>query len=234
MLSHLPSHEIYVEPFGGSAAVLLQKPRSRLEIYNDLDGEIVNLFRVVRDDAMRVQLIDALNATPSVTRSSTAKGDTASRRCVCRTVSRLSASRASLTGFARTPEKRRFSYRRRVTCGGWFGAAAQPPALGLVSITVRKSPSGSKRQKRRSPHGSNTRSLSASIRPQIRAARAARAHARALRTMYPTGWPTTTRPMPRRTCNLTIREPYERQLSRSARHVDRMSRVRREDRGASF
>ncbi|MGS1060095.1 DNA adenine methylase [Burkholderia glumae] len=64
VLSHLPSHEIYVEPFGGSAAVLLQKPRSRLEIYNDLDGEIVNLFRVVRDDAMRVQLIDALNATP--------------------------------------------------------------------------------------------------------------------------------------------------------------------------
>lgn len=64
VLSHLPSHEIYVEPFGGSAAVLLQKPRSRVEIYNDLDGEIVNLFRVVRDDAMRAQLIDALNATP--------------------------------------------------------------------------------------------------------------------------------------------------------------------------
>ncbi|AMU18857.1 DNA adenine methylase [Burkholderia cenocepacia] len=64
VLSHLPPHEIYVEPFGGSAAVLMQKARSRIEIYNDLDGEIVNLFRVVRDDAMRALLIDALNATP--------------------------------------------------------------------------------------------------------------------------------------------------------------------------
>ncbi|MDR5774058.1 MULTISPECIES: DNA adenine methylase [unclassified Caballeronia] len=64
VLSHLPPHETYVEPFGGSAAVLLQKPRSQVEIYNDLDGEIVNLFRVVRDDAMRARLIAALEATP--------------------------------------------------------------------------------------------------------------------------------------------------------------------------
>ncbi|VWC91584.1 D12 class N6 adenine-specific DNA methyltransferase [Burkholderia lata] len=64
VLSHLPEHDIYVEPFGGSAAVLLQKPRSRVEIYNDLDGEIVNLFRVVRDDASRARLIDALELTP--------------------------------------------------------------------------------------------------------------------------------------------------------------------------
>ena len=44
-----PERERYCEPFGGGAAVLLAKPRSRIEVYNDLDGDIVNLFQVVRD-----------------------------------------------------------------------------------------------------------------------------------------------------------------------------------------
>ena len=39
----------YVEPFGGSAAVLLNKPSSPVEVYNDIDGELVNLFMSVRD-----------------------------------------------------------------------------------------------------------------------------------------------------------------------------------------
>ncbi|MBB5469196.1 DNA adenine methylase [Paraburkholderia sp. CI2] len=64
VLSHMPPHEVYVEPFGGAASVLLQKPRSKGEIYNDMDGEIVNLFRVVRDRVQRAQLVEALALTP--------------------------------------------------------------------------------------------------------------------------------------------------------------------------
>lgn len=45
----LPAHEHYVEPFAGSLSVLLAKPRSRMETVNDLDGEIVAFWRVLRD-----------------------------------------------------------------------------------------------------------------------------------------------------------------------------------------
>jgi DNA adenine methylase len=57
-----PAHETYVEPFGGGAAVLRAKPRSRLEVYNDLDGEIVSFFRVLRERPL--DLAKAVTATP--------------------------------------------------------------------------------------------------------------------------------------------------------------------------
>ena len=62
IVSYFPGHRIYIEPYGGAASVLLHKPRSYAEVYNDLDGEIVNLFRMVRDRGM--ELIQALELTP--------------------------------------------------------------------------------------------------------------------------------------------------------------------------
>jgi len=64
IISHFPDHGKYVESFGGGANVLLQKPRSEHEVYNDLDDGIVNLFRVLRDPAMSARLRELLDATP--------------------------------------------------------------------------------------------------------------------------------------------------------------------------
>jgi DNA adenine methylase len=52
----------YCEPFGGSAAVLINKEPSPVETYNDIDGELVNFFRVLRDE--KNELIRAITFTP--------------------------------------------------------------------------------------------------------------------------------------------------------------------------
>ncbi len=62
LLPLLPKAEHYCEPFGGSAAVLLNREPSPIETYNDIDGEVVNFFRVLRDH--KEALVEAIGLTP--------------------------------------------------------------------------------------------------------------------------------------------------------------------------
>ncbi len=49
IVSNLPEHGLYCEPFGGAMSVLLRKSPSTVDIYNDSEGDVVNFFRVLRD-----------------------------------------------------------------------------------------------------------------------------------------------------------------------------------------
>lgn len=62
LLPLLPKATHYCEPFGGSAAVLLNREPSPIETYNDIDGEVANFFRVLREQ--REVLIEAIGLTP--------------------------------------------------------------------------------------------------------------------------------------------------------------------------
>lgn len=48
--SYIPRHDVYLEPFAGSLAVLFEKSRCHIETVNDLNGEVVNFFRILRDN----------------------------------------------------------------------------------------------------------------------------------------------------------------------------------------
>ncbi|MFS0784762.1 DNA adenine methylase [Bacillus sp. 1P06AnD] len=49
IISHMPEHKTYLEPFFGSGAVFFNKSASVIETINDMDSSIVNLFKVIRD-----------------------------------------------------------------------------------------------------------------------------------------------------------------------------------------
>lgn len=64
ILPNLPPHHTYVEPFGGSAAVLLAKEPAPVEVYNDLDSGCVQFFRVLRNPEQAAELHRRLELTP--------------------------------------------------------------------------------------------------------------------------------------------------------------------------
>ena len=49
IVEQMPEHETYIEAFGGGAGVLINKPRSTVEVYNDINKDVVTFFRVLRN-----------------------------------------------------------------------------------------------------------------------------------------------------------------------------------------
>lgn len=62
IIQHLPPHKMYIEPFLGSGAVFFNKKPSEFELLNDRDGDVVNLFRVMRDSGH--ELAERIELTP--------------------------------------------------------------------------------------------------------------------------------------------------------------------------
>lgn len=62
IISFFPEHKVYVEPFFGSGGVFFNKKPSVIETINDLDGSIVNLFKVCRESP--AELAKLINLTP--------------------------------------------------------------------------------------------------------------------------------------------------------------------------
>jgi DNA adenine methylase len=138
IIAQLPPHRIYVEPFGGAASVLLRKSRSYAEVYNDLDGDLVNLFQVLRDDVQATRLVQAIALTPFARDEFMATYEVAedpveqARRLIVRSFMGHGSNAANIersTGF------RADSNRNGTTPAvDW---ANYPPALALVAQRMR-------------------------------------------------------------------------------------------------
>lgn len=64
IIEHFPAHRYYTEAYGGAASVLIRKQRSEVEVYNDLDVDVVGLMRILRDRAQAAELLRLIRLTP--------------------------------------------------------------------------------------------------------------------------------------------------------------------------
>ena len=138
ILPWLPPHRTYVEPFGGAGSVLVHKAPAYAEIYNDLDGEVVNLFGVLRDPIAALELERRIILTPFARDEFLAAyGDAEepverARRLVIRSFQgygNISYRRDRTTGF------RRFSNKSGTTSAhDW---ANYPPAVAALAQRFR-------------------------------------------------------------------------------------------------
>jgi len=62
IIDNFPKHDIYLEPYFGSGAAFFNKEPARLETINDLDGNVVNLFKIIREHPQ--QLAELISLTP--------------------------------------------------------------------------------------------------------------------------------------------------------------------------
>lgn len=64
LYSFFPPHSTFVDVFGGSGVVTFNKSPSCTEIYNDINGRIVNFYKVIRNKYAREVLTDLIDLTP--------------------------------------------------------------------------------------------------------------------------------------------------------------------------
>jgi DNA adenine methylase len=144
LLPLLPECHHYCEPFAGSAAVLLNRPPSPVETYNDIDGEVANFFRVLRDH--KNALVEAIGLTPfsreefflaiSKKEGSISEIERARRSFV--------RARQTRTGLAQTASLGRWANCKNTSRAGmsgvvsrWLGSIEALPAIALRLLRVQ-------------------------------------------------------------------------------------------------
>lgn len=141
LLNLLPNGHHYCEPFGGSAAVLLNRDPSPVETYNDIDGEVVNFFRVLRDQ--KDALIYAIGMTPFAREEFTIAIETNGRGQDLPDLERARRffvrARQVRTGLAQTASVGRWANCLQTSRAGMAGAVSRwlGSVEGLEGITTR-------------------------------------------------------------------------------------------------
>src|SRR5438309_4980076 len=144
LLPLLPDSHHYCEPFAGSAAVLLNRQPSPVERYNDLDGEVVNFFRVLREQ--KEDLLQAIGLTPFSREEFYLSLSTNGRA-----VSNLERARRffvrarqARTGLAQTASLGRWANCKNTSRAGmsgvvsrWLGSVDALPAIALRLLRVQ-------------------------------------------------------------------------------------------------
>ena len=139
LLPLLPATTHYCEPFGGSGAVLINRPPAPVETFNDIDGDIANFFRVLRDN--KEALLETIGLTPfsreelriAVMESTAEISDLErARRFFVR-------ARQVRTGLAQTASEGRWAHCKLTTRAGMAGAVSRwlGSVEGLAEIAQR-------------------------------------------------------------------------------------------------
>lgn len=148
LLPLLPACHHYCEPFSGSAAILLNRQPSKVETYNDIDGEVCNFFRVLRNE--KEKLIEAIALTPfsreefgaACILDPDATPIERARRFFIR-------ARQVRTGLAQTATIGRWANCKNTSRGGmsgvisrWLGGVDQLPAIAerLIRVQIENRP----------------------------------------------------------------------------------------------
>src|SRR5438445_2466971 len=143
LLPLLPTCHHYVEPFAGSAAVLLNREPSPVETYNDIDGEVTNFFRVLRDQ--KEKLVEQIGLTPfsreefyrALSEENVANDVERARRFFVR-------ARQVRTGLAQTASLGRWANCKNTSRAGmsgvvsrWLGSIEMLPEIALRLLRVQ-------------------------------------------------------------------------------------------------
>lgn len=146
LLPLLPECHHYCEPFAGSAAVLLNRPPSRVETYNDVDGDVANFFRVLRD--RKQDLIEAIGLTPfsreEFFRAVSINGKGKSLPDLERARLFFVRARQARTGLAQTASLGRWANCKNTSRAGmsgvvsrWLGSIEDLPEIALRLLRVQ-------------------------------------------------------------------------------------------------